>query len=238
MPLETSASAVSRISFSLMSVPQRFQLFQPMGGVGARARRSTGCRRANRGVATSTSRASPQSTMAFFFFPVLELHHEAELLDARQRHADPGRLPRAAAAGRPCLLGNVSAIEGQLAIGVDSDGDGAVQGPTIRPHPGLETAVVPRNVVDYFAIGLHSQAALEAFPAGIQLAPHCAGIDDDPARLPLRREVIEINTRLFDRPKVVTRQATEREKTQTKNDTSHGALSPPIRLFHSDSQDS
>src|SRR6185295_16077995 len=36
MPLETMASAVSRISCSLTSQPKWFQLFQPIGGVRAR----------------------------------------------------------------------------------------------------------------------------------------------------------------------------------------------------------
>ena len=131
------------------------------------------------------------------FLPAQELYRQAKLLNACQRHADTGRLPGAATAGPPRLLGHLAAVEDQLAVGVNPDGDGAIQGPAIRPHPGRETAAVPCYVVDHFAVGRHAQAVLEALPARVQLPANRAGIRDDPARVPLGRQVVEADTWLF-----------------------------------------
>src|SRR5712691_11990906 len=43
MPVLTTASAISRISLSLTSQPNLFQLFQPMGGVAATAGVACAC---------------------------------------------------------------------------------------------------------------------------------------------------------------------------------------------------
>ena len=53
MPVATIASAVSRMSFSLTSQPNLFQLFQPMGGV-----------RASPSPATAGGAPAPRSTAA------------------------------------------------------------------------------------------------------------------------------------------------------------------------------
>src|SRR5208283_227506 len=68
MPLDTSASAAARMSFSLTLQPNLFQLFQPMGGV--RARPSPA--RASGAIRTGTNRAKPTRTSERMISPVAE----------------------------------------------------------------------------------------------------------------------------------------------------------------------
>src|SRR5664279_2207106 len=124
MPLATRASAAPRMSFSLTAQPKRFQLFQPMGGVGA----SPSAAEARAGTRKASERirlAGASVRMGLSVAPI-----DGESIEAR----GPTRSGKQRATKRRRARSSFPGLHDAAEI---ADGDGLAE---VVAHPRLEAA--------------------------------------------------------------------------------------------------
>ena len=147
-----------------------------------------------------------------------KLHRQPEFLDARQRHAHPGRLPGAAAAGRPPSVGRPPRY----------------RRPTRRrcrrgsrrcnPRPNDSAPPRPRNgrCVPTRRKPLRCRPAFPGRARSVRgrdsTATPSRSVGEDPTRLPHWRQIVEINARLVGCPKAAAGEAARRDDASGKND--------------------